>query len=177
MSEYIVRISAVAADGSKSETGRSITARIEIADGEAHVVEFTVRSPIGSDLAPRDLPFVDLEKLALAFTGGDTPLVAPRAPVTSAQHPSARSPVRKPKRRPTSPNTEARHAATSRGEIPSARAYRRMPDPESLQDVYAKVGSIASVARHYGVPSHTAQGWIGRLRRLRTALAGDSPDE
>ncbi len=176
MSEYIVRISAIAADGSESETGRSITARIEIADGEAHVVEFTVRSPIGSDLAPRDLPFVDLEKLAVAFTGGDTPLVAPRMPVTAAHSP-ALSPVRKPKRRPTSPNSESRHAATSSGEIPSARAYRRMPEPESLQDVYAKVGSIAAVARHYGVPNHTAQGWIGRLRRLRMALAADSPDE
>jgi hypothetical protein len=47
--------------------------------------------------------------------------------------------------------------------VSGARAYRRMPD--DLAATYAKSGSVTAVARHYGVPRHTAQGWIGRLRR------------
>jgi hypothetical protein len=47
--------------------------------------------------------------------------------------------------------------------VSGARAYRRMPD--DLAATYAESGSVTAVARHYGVPRHTAQGWIGRLRR------------
>ncbi|GAA5197257.1 hypothetical protein GCM10023322_68100 [Rugosimonospora acidiphila] len=41
------------------------------------------------------------------------------------------------------------------------RAYRRMPD--DFATVFEQAGSAAGVADHYGVPRHTAHGWIRRL--------------
>lgn len=43
-----------------------------------------------------------------------------------------------------------------------ARAYRRMP--QDLSVVARRAGTAAAVADHYGVPRHTAQGWLRRLR-------------
>jgi hypothetical protein len=43
------------------------------------------------------------------------------------------------------------------------RAYRRMP--EDIIEAFREAGSVSGVAAHYGVPRHTAQGWIGRLRK------------
>jgi hypothetical protein len=68
-------------------------------------------------------------------------------------------------------------AAPARGKRPSAsndqragssekgRAYRRMPEASELQTVYDKVGTVTGVAKHFGVPRHTAQGWMARLRK------------
>ncbi len=46
------------------------------------------------------------------------------------------------------------------------RAYRRMPEPEQVMDVYRQTGSITAVAEHFGVPRHTVAGWARRLRTL-----------
>ncbi|MEU1550757.1 hypothetical protein [Nocardia sp. NPDC005745] len=48
----------------------------------------------------------------------------------------------------------------------SGRAYRRMPDADELRSQYQQLGTVTALARHYGVPRHTAQGWMGRLRKL-----------
>jgi hypothetical protein len=60
--------------------------------------------------------------------------------------------------------TRARVAAkkTTRGAGGAGRAYRRMPD--DLAAVYQRVGGASAVAEHYGVPRHTVQGWLRRLR-------------
>jgi len=65
-----------------------------------------------------------------------------------------------------------RRRPSTRGESqvpPSAlggRAYRKMPD--DLVEVYSQSQSVTAVAEHYGVPRHTAQGWMNRLRdRIR----------
>jgi hypothetical protein len=47
------------------------------------------------------------------------------------------------------------------------RAYRRMPD--DFAAVYQQVGTTAAIAEHYGVPRHTAQGWIGRHKKQNAA--------
>jgi hypothetical protein len=56
----------------------------------------------------------------------------------------------------------ARKAATT---VPQreARAYRRMPD--DIIEVFHQAGGATALARHYGVPRHTAQGWLRRLRQ------------
>jgi transposase-like protein len=36
--------------------------------------------------------------------------------------------------------------------------------PDDLAQVYAEIGSVTALARHYDVPRHTAQGWVGRMR-------------
>lgn len=60
-------------------------------------------------------------------------------------------------------------------EDPPVRAYRRMPDAAEVLNTYEAVGTISALAREYGVPRHTAQGWMSRLRRLpkpTTELSG-----
>jgi hypothetical protein len=44
------------------------------------------------------------------------------------------------------------------------RAYRRMPEAAELLAAYREVGGTTALARHYGVPRHTATGWLRRLR-------------
>lgn len=61
-----------------------------------------------------------------------------------------------PQKTPTAPD----QASSSEKE----RAYRRMPD--DFATVATNLNSASTIAEHYNVPRHTAQGW---LRRLRTA--------
>ena len=44
------------------------------------------------------------------------------------------------------------------------RAYRRMPESTEVLDAYQQVGGTTALARHFGVPRHTATGWLRRLR-------------
>lgn len=55
-------------------------------------------------------------------------------------------------------------AAAAAPAVTATRAYRRMPDPEQVMDVYRQTGSITGVAEHFGVPRHTVAGWARRLR-------------
>ncbi|MBF6341381.1 hypothetical protein IU450_36705 [Nocardia abscessus] len=70
---------------------------------------------------------------------------------------------------------ESRSAGSRRAELvdsaePAAgRAYRKMPDADELRENFHKIGTVTGLARHYNVPRHTAQGWVGRLRKLTTA--------
>jgi outer membrane biosynthesis protein TonB len=53
-------------------------------------------------------------------------------------------------------------AAKAAAQTAGGRAYRRMP--EDFRDVYGQTSSPAALAEHYGVPRHTAQGWIRRVK-------------
>jgi hypothetical protein len=44
------------------------------------------------------------------------------------------------------------------------RAYRRMPTADEVMDAYRTVGTVTGLAEHFGVPTHTVQGWARRLR-------------
>ena len=44
--------------------------------------------------------------------------------------------------------------------------YRRTP--EDITAVYQQAGTAAAIADHYGVPRHTAQGWIRRMKATNT---------
>jgi hypothetical protein len=57
--------------------------------------------------------------------------------------------------------TAAARTAT-RGAQGTGRAYRRAPD--DIAEVFAQAPSATALARHYGVPRHTVQGWLRRLR-------------
>jgi hypothetical protein len=41
--------------------------------------------------------------------------------------------------------------------------------PEDVAETFAQIGSVTALAVHYGVPRHTAQGWVNRLRRAQAA--------
>ncbi|MEV6096229.1 hypothetical protein [Nocardia sp. NPDC051981] len=51
-------------------------------------------------------------------------------------------------------------------ESSTVRAYRRMPAPEDLRKSFEQIGTVTGLAKYYQVPRHTAQGWIGRLKKL-----------
>jgi hypothetical protein len=57
--------------------------------------------------------------------------------------------------------------AAKPAETPAAgRAYRRMPDQDEVIATWRESHSTGAVAEHFGVPRHTATGWLRRLRRL-----------
>jgi hypothetical protein len=65
----------------------------------------------------------------------------------------------------TKRTASGRTGAAKAAHLTRGRAYRRTPDPAALAAAYEETGSITGVAEHFGVPVHTAQGWISRLRR------------
>ncbi|MFC4014131.1 hypothetical protein ACFOY2_43375 [Nonomuraea purpurea] len=139
--------------------------RVEIIDGQPHVVEFTMRAQVGADLASGPLPFVDLEYLARAFAPTESAHAVTPPPPPAAAPSAPEPPEAEPARRPVARKRAAPQAPAAGGGLTTARAYRKMPDPAELQRVYSEASSIAGVAKHYDVPTHTAQGWISRLRR------------
>lgn len=68
----------------------------------------------------------------------------------------------------TKPAAAAKETTTETP-APRERVYRRAP--EDLAEVYQQAGTAAAVADHYGVPRHTAHGWIRTLRRNSTTAA------
>ncbi|MEU8108498.1 hypothetical protein AB0C18_32800 [Nonomuraea muscovyensis] len=194
MKQYSVAITQETDEGSVLKAGPQMTVRIEVVDGQAHVVEMTMRAQAGADLTSGPFPSVDLECLARAFASEaasrapvpvtaaqptvSTPAApqvpAPEVPAPEVPAPQAAAPqpavsqpvVPEPQDKEAErPHRSKRTVSRPKTPVPGARAYRKMPDPDELQRVYGDVGSIAGVAKHYNVPAHTAQGWIGRLRK------------
>jgi hypothetical protein len=56
-----------------------------------------------------------------------------------------------------------RAAATAAASDGAGRAYRRMPG--DIREVMAQAPTAVALADHYQVPTHTAQGWMRRVRR------------
>ncbi|WP_189078080.1 hypothetical protein [Mangrovihabitans endophyticus] len=40
--------------------------------------------------------------------------------------------------------------------------------------VHQREGGVTGLAKHYGAPRHTAQGWMGRARKMATQADGSS---
>ncbi|WP_459546643.1 hypothetical protein [Nocardia sp. X0981] len=72
----------------------------------------------------------------------------------------------------TVPSSPAAHSA----EPVPGRAYRKMPDPAELRENLQKIGTVTGLAKYYGVPRHTAQGWVGRLRKADSAQQSAVPE-
>lgn len=60
------------------------------------------------------------------------------------------------------PNEPAKQSTVDK----QGRAYRKMPNPKELKEKLNDLGTVTALAVHYDVPRHTAQGWVGRLRKL-----------
>ncbi|MCI4066418.1 hypothetical protein MRQ36_29230 [Micromonospora sp. R77] len=155
MAQYVVTITPVVGDGGPEEESSRTTMRICAEDGQVFIKELTVRVAEDARLGPGDLLQVDLDLLMQAF--------AVKRPTTEGAQPSTREAARPHHAVTTavSPNSGPVAAPPTRTD----RAYRRMPDPAELKDIYLFNRTITGVAQHYGVPTHTAQGWISRLRR------------
>ncbi|MET9265634.1 hypothetical protein [Amycolatopsis sp. NPDC004079] len=117
---------------------------------QPRIVELKVRST-GNGLTSQSIPPVDLDLLVRAFL------------------PSAEEPGK--------PAVKFRQAVAETPETPSdppgsgspdggGRAYRKMPEVAEVLAVYEQTGTVTAMAAHFGVPRHTAQGWMGRIRRM-----------
>ena len=84
-----------------------------------------------------------------------TPDEAPETAVATRRRRTAAAPAK------SAPRKKAA-AAKAAAQTAGGRAYRRMP--EDFRAVYEQTSSPAALAEHYGVPRHTAQGWIRRVK-------------
>jgi hypothetical protein len=136
--------------------------------------ELTLRAGEGGDFTPATLAGFPVMTLIGAF-GSEEVELTEAAPVVAAQPPRIPRPrgrsasvavsgrQRSPRRARVGRASVAEAAAVGSGSHDGRRAYRRMPD--DVVEVYQASGGATALARHYGVPRHTAQGWLRRLRQ------------
>jgi hypothetical protein len=168
----------------------SATLRVNLGHNGARIMELTVRAGDGEGFAPEELPGFDLSRLigAIAPGAGTAPVLeaagslpaAPAVPPASPARPAKKAARRRstrgageagagPARKAAEPAGRARKASTRKAAARKAaperesRAYRRMP--EDIIEVFGQAGGATALANHYGVPRHTAQGWLRRLRQ------------
>ncbi|MDM4718686.1 hypothetical protein QTQ03_03400 [Micromonospora sp. WMMA1363] len=169
MGDYTITIRA---EESKTETVISV----DVDGSTPRIVELAMRA--GNGISAPTLPSFDLNLLLRALFPSATTAVPPTPVEDAVGTPSeaaesgaeqapcpARSTDGKRGARSGSGRVGGAGAARRRAEasVPEGRVYRRMP--EDVVEVFNRIGTVTAVAEHYGVPRHTAQGWIGRLRR------------
>jgi hypothetical protein len=145
MTQYTVIISSA---DDQAETVVSV----DTAAGTPRVTEVAVRSRAGAGVTLHQMPDIDLQMLLRALWPSDEPAVA---------HPAKAAPQRAAASK-SAPTARRKAPASGQPAVRAGRVYRKMPD--DLAEVYAERGTVVGVAKHYGVPRHTAQGWVGRLR-------------
>ena len=171
-------------------TRASTTLRIDVSDNAARITELLVRAGAAAGLSPQQLPAVDLDLLLRAVNPGAAPAI-PEAVAESSEAPARSAPTRRVRSarsaagrtrrgaaKQAEPKAAAKRGGANAGRAAKAtkatttgeRAYRRAP--ADLVQVFAEVGGVTAVARHYGVPRYTAQSWIRRLRNEGQLPAG-----
>ncbi|MGN9913803.1 helix-turn-helix domain-containing protein [Phytohabitans sp. LJ34] len=175
MSRYVITITPDN-DGAAGAATAHTTVRVDISTGQTRITELTVRAASGGGLAPADLPPVDLDLLvrALAAPTPTPPPALPRvAEAVEDVAPAPRRRARKTAAKKTAAKatkSAAKKATKRAADDGGTRAYRRMPEPDQVMDVYRETGSITAVAEHFGVPRHTVAGWARRLRAQGHAI-------
>ena len=157
----------------------TITLTADVSDrGEVTIRQLQVASPDG--LA--GLPPVDTGSLAAAAGAAADVLTAAwlargRSPGGAAgKKAAARASAPRASAGPAAGRNTARRSATRRAAGSSdngSRPYRRRP--ADLETVLETTQSPTQVARHYGVPRHTAQGWIKSHRQQASSTASAPP--
>jgi hypothetical protein len=122
------------------------------------IVEITITASAADGLSGPSLLGIDLNGVIRALVASAQP-----APDSVAAPPAA-SAASAP---PAEPDATGPVAGAPSGKKAgkSDRPYRQMPEPAELQAVFDEVGTVTGVAARYQVPRHTAQGWMGRLRK------------
>jgi hypothetical protein len=172
MSGYTVTITQ-----SGAKAGPQTTIHVDTTTGAARVVELTMRAADGNGLAPQEVPAIDLAGLIAALAPGGTAAVtgiksvAPeggtrgrRSSASAAK--AAKAAAKTAAKRGAGRGRRRAEAAADAGEATTGRAYRRMPDQDEVVAAWRQSGSTSAVAEHFGVPRHTATGWLRRLRGL-----------
>jgi hypothetical protein len=155
MASYTITITPEGAEGTTT------TLRLDVTRGVATLTDVHLHA--GAGLSAGQLPTIDYAMLLRAVGQEGAPAKAAARKATGRGRPPAKRAGRAPAAAEPAKATRARVAAkkTARG-AGGGRAYRRMPD--DLATVYQRVGGATAVAEHYGVPRHTVQGWLRRLR-------------
>jgi hypothetical protein len=172
----------------------STTLRVDVSDTAARITELLVRAGTAAGLAAHQLPAVDLDLLLRAISPGGSPsAIRSGAEVAHTESAVASGPVASGRRgagrrtratgrstaKATTGNSSrtgekaakaTRTAAKKTTGTGGERAYRRAP--ADLVEVFEQLGGVTAVARHYGVPRHTAQSWVRRLRNEGRLPAG-----
>jgi len=162
-------------DGAAGAATAHTTVRVDISTGQTRITELTVRAASGGGLAPADLPPVDLDLLVRALTAPTPPpALRPVAEPVDDFPPAPRRRPRKSAAKKAAPakatKSVAKKATKRTAASAGTRAYRRMPEPDEVMDVYRETGSITAVADRFGVPRHTVAGWARRLRAQGHAI-------
>lgn len=172
MAQYDVTITRVDPGGQITANYPQAIVRVRTEGGKAFMEEITMRASEGSMLRPGQAPPVDLGMLVRAFGNyresvGEADAVisqiAEATPLTAKSKAGRAVSVTAARRSPAV--TSGGSAGAPTATLPGERAYRRMPDVATLRAVYEQTRTITGLAAHFGVPRHTAQGWITRLRR------------
>ncbi|MFC4997936.1 hypothetical protein ACFPIJ_08860 [Dactylosporangium cerinum] len=180
MSAYLVSIAPAPDATGAVESDAFVSVRVETTGNTARIVEMIVRSSSPAGLSLQRLPQIDLALIGRALASGAldgvTETTDPEPDTDAAEHVSPAAPRATASPRAATPRSAAspRAAATSsrtKRESKQAgsagRAYRRMPDVAELLATFGEIGSVTGLAEHYGVPRHTAQGWMGRARKAK----------
>jgi hypothetical protein len=148
-------------------TPRSIAAAPSTPAAEGHAPDAAATDSVGQarkrTAAPKPASTATRGARRSASTPAPTaqPVASSRTRRASTVHkaaPAANKSARAAKKTAKATPTKVTSHATGGG----GRAYRRMP--EDFAAVYQQAGSATAAAEHYGVPRHTANGWIRRLR-------------
>jgi len=175
------------------DVGAQTTIQVDTGSGSARITELTVRAADGGGMSAHQLSAVNLDALiaALSPTGAlAPPAITASAPTVqphvvaeadagasepargAAGSASASGRVRKSARKSAAKKAPSRtrqakaEKAATGATATGRRAYRRMPEASEVLDAYRQVGGTTALARHFGVPRHTATGWLRRLRSM-----------
>jgi outer membrane biosynthesis protein TonB len=122
-----------------------------------------------TELAAEAMPAPSATKKAAASARSRRNAATPKKAAAAAKSAAAAgSKTRAPRgtaAKPAKRATKKSAAVSSDG----GRTYRRAP--EDLETVLRQAGTAAAVADHYGVPKHTAYGWLRKLRSRDTGTA------
>lgn len=186
MSRYVVVITPETEDTEATSRHAEATIKIETAGPTPRITEMTIRSTAAGGLSAHTLPSIDLEAVVAALVAGVNPSAPVAHPETrrAATHVAETTPATAGEQAPTQQSHATRNTTDPTPSVPPdttalgvpERAYRRMPDADEVRAAYEKIGTVTGLARHYGVPRHTAQGWMSRLRKLAAESPAGSVD-
>ncbi|WP_280309509.1 hypothetical protein [Nocardia abscessus] len=175
MGSYTVVITPASVRDGSGSGGAQLTIEVDTTAQEAQVTEVAIKATASAGLTSQSLLGIDIAKIVTALAARFAPHAStPVSPVdgAGALAPSLPEPDGTLGLLFSGHEVRAVRPALSAGTTGgSGRAYRRMPEISELRAMYEQLGTVTGVAKHYRVPRHTAQGWMGRLRKL------DQPSE
>jgi hypothetical protein len=182
MSKYMVVIAREEPCGGSAEHPR-LTLHVDTGEPRPRVSGVSVAFSGPGGLTSANLPDIDLAAVvqALASTLVTHGPGSPSTLLEKTSSPEAVQPAPSPAVPPAPVVDRQRLARGSAiAESPESagadgRRYRKMPDPDELRENLHRIGTVTGLAKYYQVPRHTAQGWVGRLKKLDSRAAGDRP--